>query len=382
MADDDARDAEFRSRLTPEQYAVTRQGATERAFTGQFWDHHEDGTYTCVCCGEPLFDSETKFESGTGWPSFTRPASDGRRGGTRRHEPRHGAHRGGVLQVRRPPGPRVPGRPRPDRAALLHQLRVARLRGPGGARDLSPALIGGLVALAVAGAAGAPAAPAPAPSAASLTPAQLAGQRMVYGFPGTVPPADLVRRIRRGEAGAVILLRPNVPSPAAARALTRRLQAIPRPAAVNVPLLVMIDQEGGLVRRLDGPPSRSAADLGRAGPRAARAAGRATGRFLAAAGVNVNLAPVADVARPGSFLAATGRTFGRSPARVAGATVAFSAGLQDGGVVPAAKHFPGLGAAIRSTDEGPVRLSVPAADLRRVEPAPVPGPDRAPRSPW
>ena len=77
MADDDARDTEYRSRLTPEQYAVTREGATERAFTGRYWDHHEDGTYTCVCCGEPLFDSETKFESGTGWPSFTRQATEG-----------------------------------------------------------------------------------------------------------------------------------------------------------------------------------------------------------------------------------------------------------------------------------------------------------------
>jgi peptide-methionine (R)-S-oxide reductase len=75
MADDpDRRDAEWRERLTPEQYAVARQGATERAFTGEYWDHHEDGVYTCVCCGEPLFDAQTKFESGTGWPSFFEPA--------------------------------------------------------------------------------------------------------------------------------------------------------------------------------------------------------------------------------------------------------------------------------------------------------------------
>ena len=231
---------------------------------------------------------------------------------------------------------------------------------------MASALLGGLVALVVAGAPAPPPAAAPAPTAAALTPAQLAGQRMVYGFPGTVPPPDLVRRIRRGEAGAVILLAPNVPSPAAARALTRRLQAIPRPAAVDVPLLVMIDQEGGLVRRLDGPPSRSAAEMGRDGPRAARAAGRATGRLLAGAGVNVDLAPVADVARPGSFLEATGRTFGRSPGRVAGAAVAFSAGLRDAGVIPAAKHFPGLGSATRSTDEAPARLAVGADDRRRV----------------
>ena len=68
-------DAELRERLTPEQYAVTRQGATERAFTGVYWDHHGDGTYRCVVCGEPLFDSRTKYESGSGWPSFFEPAT-------------------------------------------------------------------------------------------------------------------------------------------------------------------------------------------------------------------------------------------------------------------------------------------------------------------
>ena len=78
MADDpNQRDIDWRERLTPEQYAVAREGGTERAFTGAFWDHHEDGVYTCVCCNAPLFDSETKFESGTGWPSFFQPAEPG-----------------------------------------------------------------------------------------------------------------------------------------------------------------------------------------------------------------------------------------------------------------------------------------------------------------
>ncbi len=67
---------EWQAKLTPEQYRIARQQGTERAFTGEYWDHKADGTYACVGCGEPVFRSGDKFDSGSGWPSFTRPAGE------------------------------------------------------------------------------------------------------------------------------------------------------------------------------------------------------------------------------------------------------------------------------------------------------------------
>ncbi len=88
MKDDD----ELKKKLTPEQFRVTREHGTERAFTGAYWDSKDKGVYRCVCCDEPLFDSETKFDSGSGWPSFFQPIA-----GTQVEETRDTTH--GMVRV-------------------------------------------------------------------------------------------------------------------------------------------------------------------------------------------------------------------------------------------------------------------------------------------
>jgi methionine-R-sulfoxide reductase len=108
-------EAEWKKQLTPEQYHVTRQAGTEPAFTGKYWDMHDDGTYHCVCCDAKLFSSGTKFESGSGWPSFYAPIDnnnlkmiDDTTHGMRRTEvqcAQCGAHLGHVF----PDGPKPTG---------------------------------------------------------------------------------------------------------------------------------------------------------------------------------------------------------------------------------------------------------------------------------
>jgi beta-N-acetylhexosaminidase len=204
-----------------------------------------------------------------------------------------------------------------------------------------------------------------------LTLRQLVGQRMVYSYDGTAPPAGLRARIGRGEVGGIILFADNVGSRSRLRANMRSLQAIRRPAALRAPLLVMIDQEGGQVKRLGGAPSRSPAQLGRIGSASlARRQGRATAANLRDVGVNVNLAPLADVGRPGSFQARTGRSYSSNPARVSAMAVAFVRGMQERGVAGTLKHFPGVGTIAANEDDAAQNVRLPLATLRRIDEAP------------
>jgi beta-N-acetylhexosaminidase len=211
----------------------------------------------------------------------------------------------------------------------------------------------------------------PPPSAVSQLPLpRLVGTRLIAGFEGTSVPEPMRRAIRQGGLAGVVLFRENLPSRAAARALVAEIESIRRPRGLRDPLLVMTDQEGGLVKRLAGAPTASAAQMGAAGAVSSRARGRATAANLRGVGVNVDLAPVLDVARPGGTIASTERGFGSSAAEVEATGVPFAVGLQDLGVAATAKHFPGLGAATENTDFAVQRIDLSKRMLRAVDERP------------
>jgi beta-N-acetylhexosaminidase len=206
--------------------------------------------------------------------------------------------------------------------------------------------------------------------AGALTPGQLAGERIIVGLSGTTAPPELKAAIRHGDLAGVVLYAGNFPSRAAGRKLISQLQAVPRPTGLKDPLLILLDQEGGLVKRVEGAPSVSAQAMGERGPAFSRREGRRTGANLGSLGVNVDIAPVLDVARPGSSTAHYYRGFGSTAAKVTADGVAFAAGLQQAGVAATAKHFPGLGAAPENTDVEVGRIGLSKAQLRRIDEAP------------
>jgi len=206
---------------------------------------------------------------------------------------------------------------------------------------------------------------------AGLSDAQLAGSRLVVGFDGRSAPGALRHKAAAGELGGVILFTRNVGSRSQVRRLAASFQAAARRAPGGPPLLIMIDQEGGQVSRLPGPPGRSPAEVGDTDSVAvARSEGRATGRSLAGVGINVDLAPVVDVARPGTNMDDLDRSFGPRTGRVTRLATAFAAGLGAGGVLSTAKHFPGLGLARGDEDFHPNRIDEPLSRLRRVDEPP------------
>ena len=230
-----------------------------------------------------------------------------------------------------------------------------------------PAIASALAGLAVA------TAPASGNAAVTdgLTLRQLAGQRVIFGFAGPSPPQALRDRIRRGEIAGVILFKRHIRSRSALRAMVTDLQAIPRPEGLRDPLLVMIDQEGGAVKRLDGAPSRSPEQIGRTGSEViARSEGLAAARNLRSVRVNVNLAPVLDLGTAGSYVARLDRAFSAKPDVVSRLGTAFSNGLADGDVAAAAKHFPGNSRAGENEDIVSARIDTPRAELRRRDEAP------------
>ncbi|MGI9008060.1 MAG: glycoside hydrolase family 3 N-terminal domain-containing protein [Streptosporangiaceae bacterium] len=209
---------------------------------------------------------------------------------------------------------------------------------------------------------------------------QLAGQRVIWSYSGLTPPGLLLWAISHGRVAGVIFFKDNVGSNAHIAAVVKQLQTANAATTnpVRLPLLLMTDQEGGLVRRLDGPPGDSAKQMGESATpqRTATNEGTLTGTFMHGLGVNVNLAPVLDVYRtPGNFIDEFGRSFSNKPGVVSKLGRLFLTAMQAKGVAATVKHFPGLGAATRSqnTDERPVTLNVPLSQLRSIDEAPYQG---------
>jgi beta-N-acetylhexosaminidase len=211
----------------------------------------------------------------------------------------------------------------------------------------------------------------------ALTPAQLAGQRIIYSYTGLTPPQDLITRIENGEAAGVIFFGDNISSEAQIGSVITELRRANDQSLEQAPLLLMTDQEGGQVRRLPGAPTMSEKQIGAAsnGTTLAAQAGTGAGQNLAGVGMNVNLAPVLDVYRTaGDFDDEYGRSYSQNPTTVANLGKAFVTAQQATGVAATVKHFPGLGAATASqnTDAGPVTLNVSLANLRSIDEAPYP----------
>jgi len=216
--------------------------------------------------------------------------------------------------------------------------------------------------------------PARQPRQPRLTAAQRAGQRVIYSYSGLTPPGRLLWLIRHGEAAGVIFFGQNIRSTSQIAGAIRQLEAADTASTnpVHSPLLLMTDQEGGLVRRLPGRPDKSEKQIGQSKDPglAATQAGNGAAATLRGVGMNVNLAPVLDVYRQaGDFDDQFQRSYSKNPRVVSRLGANFIRAQQKGRVAATAKHFPGLGAATRNqdTDAVPVTLNVSLASLHNTD---------------
>ncbi len=186
---------------------------------------------------------------------------------------------------------------------------------------------------------------------ARLSSQQMAGQRVIFSYPGLTVPSALLQQITAGEAAGVIFFGGNISSEAQIASVIRQLRAAQQKSPVPSPLLLMTDQEGGEVRRLPGAPPLPEKQIGEsANPTMAAArAGTGAGQNLVGVGMNVNLAPVLDVFyKSGNFVDEYQRSYSNNAATVTSCGQAFIRAQQQTGVAATAKHFPGLGSAAKS----------------------------------
>jgi beta-N-acetylhexosaminidase len=199
---------------------------------------------------------------------------------------------------------------------------------------------------------------------ATPTVAQLVGQKLVVRMDGAAPSPALLARIARGEVGGIIIFRSQVGTASALRSAIAQLQKAARDGR-RPPLLVMTDQEGGVIRAIPwAAPGPSAASMGAHSTAYIRNEGAAAGTALRGLGINVDLAPVADVpSSTSSFMYQAARTFSRSAIAIAWDTVSFAAGLRGAGVIATAKHFPGIGRVRLNTDRYAQTVTATASAL-------------------
>src|SRR3954470_8843381 len=240
--------------------------------------------------------------------------------------------------------PPLPDRNPPDQPRTRSARTLRGMHLPGITARRAAAATALCCSLVAAGAAQARAGGTPHATVPAATPtlSQLVGQRLMVAFKGTTASRSLRARIRAGQIGGVIVFGSNIASPSQLKALTAKLQLAAHTGG-QPPLLIMTDQEGGLVKRIPwAPPNHSAQQLGRLPTTQSHTAGSLTGAALRADGVNIDLAPVADVPTgPTDFIEQQHRAFSTSRFIVAKDATAFADGLEGHRVWPTLKDFRG-----------------------------------------